>query len=109
MENVEKREEVSNLAKKISMKKPFIYCQPSANKKGRRRVIVGIVSGNSLRLGISTCGKNDQFEFETGFKIALNRSKEDPSISVKLSENQNAKKVFNRHCSLVNIHDLGLI
>lgn len=108
-ENELKRERVNNIAFSISAKKPFIYVQGASLFKQKRRVMVGIVDGSHLKIGISTCGRKDDFDFKKGFEIALNRSVESPTIAIKLKQNQNAKKLFTKYTIFMDASDLNVI
>ena len=92
--NNEKRTEINELASKISRTKPYVYVQNTPGKKGRRKVLVGVISNGKLNIGMSVCGKKDNFSAEFGIDLALKRATEQPNLSFKLSENQNVRNAF---------------
>ena len=74
--------------------KTFLFHEKSKNAKGQRKSVAGIVEGNQLRIGISTCGPKDQFVKKLGHKISMARAEKKPSKVIYLDGEQSTRDVF---------------
>lgn len=85
---------MQNSSTQQSEQKTFLFHERSKNSKGQRRSVAGIVEGNQLRIGVSTCGPKDQFIKKLGNKISMARAEKKPSKTITLDADQSARDVF---------------
>jgi len=92
--NLNKINKNNKLNNNIMKDQTFLFHEKETNSKGQRRTFAGKISNGVMNIGISTCGRNDQFIKERGRVIALGRADKKPSMTITVDNNTDTRDLF---------------
>jgi len=92
--NLNKLNKNNKLNNSIMKDQTFLFHEKETNSKGQRRTFAGKISNGVMSIGVSTCGRNDQFIKERGRVIALGRADKKPSVTVTIDNNTDIRELF---------------
>ncbi len=77
-------------------------------EKGEPRVTVaGIVTDNTLKIGLARCSRNDQFARKKGREIARTRADEQPMVTIPMSNKPDKITAINKLTNDLETVDLS--